>query len=124
MGEFGIMHGSPFLLNSTMKRFLIFTVMAVIAVLASNAEQYNEMTYTKRSTTFTLVAQKAQAVQLNIYTDGVGGKAIKTVAMQKGAKGIWKAVVKGDLKGRFYTFNVKQGGKMLGETPEIGRAHV
>lgn len=91
--------------------------MAVIAALSMNAEMYNEMTYTKRGTTFTLVAQKAQAVQLNIYTEGTGGKAIKTVAMKKGPKGTWKAVVKGDLKGRFYTFNVKQGGKMLGENP-------
>lgn len=95
-------------------------MMAAIAALGMNAGQFNnEITYTKRSTTFALVAQKAQSVNLNIYAEGTGGKPVKTVAMRKGEKGVWKAVVKGDLKGRFYTFNVKQDGKMLGETPGL-----
>lgn len=94
--------------------------MAAIATLGMNAGQFNnEVTYTKRGTTFALVAQKAQSVNLNIYAEGTGGKPVKTVAMRKGEKGVWKAEVKGDLKGRFYTFNVKQDGKMLGETPGL-----
>lgn len=94
--------------------------MAAIAALGMNAGQFNnEVTYTKRGTTFALVAQKAQLVNLNIYAEGTGGKPVKTVAMRKGEKGVWKAEVKGDLKGRFYTFNVKQDGKMLGETPGL-----
>lgn len=94
--------------------------MAAIAALGMNAGQFNnEVTYTKRGTTFALVAQKAQSVNLNIYAEGTGGKPVKTVAMRKGEKGVWKAVVKGDLKDRFYTFNVKQDGKMLGETPGL-----
>ena len=94
--------------------------MAAIAALGMNAGQFNnEVTYTKRGTTFVLVAQKAQSVNLNIYAEGTGGKPVKTVAMRKGEKGVWKAEVKGDLKGRFYTFNVKQDGKMLGETPGL-----
>ena len=103
-----------------MKRFLILTMMAAIAALGMNAGQFNnEVTYTKRGTTFALVAQKAQSVNLNIYAEGTGGKPVKTLAMRKGEKGVWKAEVKGDLKGRFYTFNVKQDGKMLGETPGL-----
>lgn len=95
-------------------------MMAAIAALGMNAGQFNnEITYTKRGTTFALVAQKAQSVNLNIYAEGTGGKPVKTVSMRKGEKGVWKAVVKGDLKGRFYTFNVKQDGKMLGETPGL-----
>lgn len=94
--------------------------MAAIATLGMNAGLFNnEVTYTKRGTTFALVAQKAQSVNLNIYAEGIGGKLVKTVAMRKGEKGVWKAEVKGDLKGRFYTFNVKQDGKMLGETPRL-----
>lgn len=94
--------------------------MAAIAALGMNAGQFdNEVTYTKRGTTFALVAQKAQSVNLNIYAEGTGGKPVKTVAMRKGEKGVWKAELKGDLKGRFYTFNVKQDGKMLGETPGL-----
>lgn len=95
-------------------------MMAAIAALGMNAGQFdNEVTYTKRGTTFALVAQKAQSVNLNIYAEGTGGKPVKTVAMRKGEKGVWKAELKGDLKGRFYTFNVKQDGKMLGETPGL-----
>lgn len=94
--------------------------MAAIAALGMNAGLFNnEVTYTKRGTTFALVAQKAQSVNLNIYAEGTGGKPVKTVAMRKGEKGVWKAELKGDLKGRFYTFNVKQDGKMLGETPGL-----
>lgn len=94
--------------------------MAAIAALGMNAGQFNnEVTYTKRGTTFALVAQKAQSVNLNIYAEGTGGKPVKTVAMRKGEKGVWKTELKGDLKGRFYTFNVKQDGKMLGETPGL-----
>lgn len=94
--------------------------MAAIATLGMNAGLFNnEVTYTKRGTTFALVAQKAQSVNLNIYAEGTGGKPVKTVAMRKGEKGVWKAELKGDLKGRFYTFNVKQDGKMLGETPGL-----
>lgn len=93
--------------------------MAMISWFGIKAELYNEMTYTPKATTFNLVAQKAQSVQLNLYTEGVGGKAIKSVAMQKKQDGNWTAVVKGDLKGKFYTFNVTQDGKQLGETPGL-----
>lgn len=91
----------------------------MISWFGIKAELYNEMTYTPKATTFNLVAQKAQSVQLNLYTEGVGGKAIKSVAMQKKQDGSWEAVVKGDLKGKFYTFNVTQDGKQLGETPGL-----
>lgn len=91
----------------------------MVSWLGMNAELYNEMTYSKKSTTFSLVAQKAQSVQLNIYTDGTGGKSVKQVAMTKAGDANWTAVVKGDLKGKFYTFNVTQDGKQLGETPGL-----
>lgn len=102
-----------------MKKSVIFLFMAMVSWLGMNAELYNEMTYSKKSTTFSLVAQKAQSVQLNIYTDGTGGKPVKQVAMTKVGDGNWTAVVKGDLKGKFYTFNVTQDGKQLGETPGL-----
>ena len=102
-----------------MKKSVIFLFMAMVSWLGMNAELYNEMTYSKKSTTFSLVAQKAQSVQLNIYTDGTGGKPVKQVAMTKAGDGNWTAVVKGDLKGKFYTFNVTQDGKQLGETPGL-----
>lgn len=62
-----------------MKKSVIFLFMVMVSWLGMNAELYNEMTYSKKSTTFSLVAQKAQSVQLNIYTDGTGGKPVKQV---------------------------------------------
>ncbi len=103
-------------------KHLAATFMTVSAAFLAHAQQqFAEMTYSPAGTTFTLVAEKAQAVTLNIYNDGSQpGKPAKRVSMKRKAVGQkWSATVKGDLKGKFYTFNVKQGGKQLGETPGL-----
>ena len=47
---------------------------------------------------------------VRIYKDGQGGKPIKTVKMKlTEQKDIWKAEVKGNLLGRFYTFDMGKG---------------
>ena len=40
-------------------------------------------------------------------------------AMEMGENGTWNISIKEDLKGKFYTFNVKVNGKWLGDTPGI-----
>ena len=57
----------------------------------------------------------AQGVTLRIYNDGIGGKPVKTINMKRGQGNLWQASVKDDLKGKFYTFDVKYGGKFQGE---------
>ena len=37
--------------------------------------------------------------------------------MEVGENGTWTISIKEDLKGKFYTFNVKVNGKWLGDTP-------
>ena len=63
----------------------------------------------------------AQQVKLRIYKDGLGGKPVKTINMKRDKSGstMWQATVKGDLKGKFYTFDVKYDGKFRGECPGI-----
>jgi pullulanase len=61
----------------------------------------------------------AQQVKLRIYKDGLGGKPVKTINMKRDKAGMWQATVKGDLKGKFYTFDVKYNGKFMGECPGI-----
>ncbi len=63
----------------------------------------------------------AQQVKLRIYKDGLGGKPVKTINMKRDKSGstMWQASVKGDLKGKFYTFDVKYDGKFRGECPGI-----
>ncbi len=78
-----------------------------------------EMTYSSAQTDFQLWAPTGQKVELKIYSAGKDGKVIKTVAMKRASDGTWHATVKGDLDGKFYTFNVKKDGKWLGENPGI-----
>ena len=77
---------------------------------------FNEMEYTPHQTTFQLFApSKAKGVKVRIYKEGTGGKALKTVAMKRTEQpDVWTAIVKGDLMGKFYTFDTG-----LGETPGV-----
>ncbi len=78
------------------------------------------VTYTPGASDFSIETNDdAQQVKLRIYKDGLGGKPVKTVNMKRAQAGIWQATVKGDLKGKFYTFDVKYGGKFRGESPGI-----
>ena len=76
-----------------------------------------EMVYAPTMTTFQLWAPTAEQVRLRMYKTGHEGKAWKTLKLDKGADGTWSKPVKGDLKGKFYTFEVKVDGKWRGETP-------
>ena len=78
-----------------------------------------EMVYAPAMTTFQLWAPTAEQVRLRLYKTGHEGKAWKTLKLEKGADGTWSKPVKGDLKGKFYTFEVKVDGKWRGETPGI-----
>ncbi|MGN0047409.1 MAG: type I pullulanase [Bacteroides sp.] len=78
-----------------------------------------EMEYTPASTRFTLWAPTADEVRLMLYEAGEGGHAYETVAMNAAEEGTWQVEVDKDLKGKFYTFNVKVNDKWLGDTPGI-----
>ena len=74
------------------------------------AQTFQEMSYTPQQTQFTLFAPNdAKKVTVRIYQEGQGGKAIKTVKMQRTANEKWTATVKGDLMGKFYTFDMGRG---------------
>ena len=107
-----------------MRKIAMAVVVALGASLAAMAHsiEFHEMMYNPASTSFMLnTLDNAQAVTLRLYTQGLGGKAVKTVSMKRDPvrKGEWHAEVKGDLKGRFYTFDVKYGGKWQGENPGV-----
>lgn len=51
----------------------------------------------------------AKTVKIRIYNEGQDGKAIKTVKMKVTGKDRWEATVKGDLNGKFYTFDIGKG---------------
>ena len=87
--------------------FLLFMTMTTFAT-AQNF-RFDEMTYSSEKTTFKLFAPAdAKSVKVRIYKEGLGGKALKTIKMQY-VDGLWTATVKGDLLGRFYTFDMGHG---------------
>ena len=88
--------------------------MLAVKVAVAQDFDFNEMEYTPHQTTFQLFAPaKAKSVKVRIYSDGLGGKAVKTVKM-KYEEGIWKTTIKGDLMNKYYTFDIGRG-----ETPGV-----
>lgn len=68
---------------------------------------FNEMSYQQGMTEFRLNAPTEAT--LRIYDNGSDTKAAKTVKMKKASNGEWVAMVKGNLKGKFYTFDTGNG---------------
>ncbi len=106
-----------------MKRFiqLVAIIMALLVPQSINAR--TGVIYGSGASDFSVETNgDAQQVKLRIYKDGMGGKPIKTVNMKRNEKAgelLWQATVKGDLKGKFYTFDVKYNGKFYGECPGV-----
>ena len=86
--------------------------------LEARAQDMNEMTYSPRETVFKLHAPtNAKRVLVKIYAEGQGGQPLQTLRMKPAGKDRWSVTAKGDLKGRFYTFDIPTFNR--GETPGI-----
>lgn len=85
------------------------TALAALSFQSSvhAGEVFDEMTYTPEQTVFKLNAPVRPVLRL--YNAGTGGKLVKTVKLRPAGKKLWAATVKGDLKGRFYTFDMGRG---------------
>lgn len=68
---------------------------------------FNEMLFAKDKTVFTL--NSPDKPTLRLYDNGTDGKAIKAIRMKKAEDGLWRAEVKGDINGKFYTFDTGNG---------------
>ena len=82
-------------------------------------EEINELSYATDKSTFKLWSPNADSVILRIYAEGEGGTPLKTLKMKRQPEGLWKTIVKEDLKGRFYTFSIKENGNWMAENPGI-----
>lgn len=112
------------------KTISLSLMLSAIPQLLMAQDTFGEMIYSKVKTLFKLNApttvnldgmtgattqiDKKKQVEIHIYEDGQGGKAIKTIKMKASGENRWEATVKGDLKGKFYTFNIGKG-----ETPGV-----
>ena len=73
---------------------------------------FREVTYSPSQTVFKLNTPRKPVVR--IYADGLQGTPLRVVGMKKIGRDLWSATVRGNLKGRFYTFDIGKG-----ETPGI-----
>lgn len=112
------------------KTISLSLMLSAIPQLLMAQDTFGEMIYSKVKTLFKLNApttvnldgmtgattqiDKKKQVEIHIYEDGQGGKAIKTIKMKASGENRWEATVKGDLKGKFYTFDIGKG-----ETPGV-----
>jgi len=78
-----------------------------------------ELTYTPKSSKFRVWAPTASEVKLLLYQDGNEGGAYQNMNMKRSDAGTWTLEIDGNLKGKFYTFQVKINEKWLEETPGI-----
>ena len=92
-------------------RNILFTgFLSFLLAPKAGAQNFNEACYTPEMTRFQLFApDSAKRVTLRIYDEGQGGKPVKTVKMKRTAADTYSAKLKGDLKGKFYTFDTGAG---------------
>ena len=106
-----------------MKKVIMAAIISLsIANAGAREYNFNEMTYTPKATTFFLnTNDDAEAVTVRIYDAGKDGNLLKKVDLKrvKGSNDEWTGKVKGDLKGKYYTFDVKYNGAFMGENPGI-----
>ena len=112
----------------TISRFVLMsTLVAISLVSCKTADQglavpeapFEECVYKGNKTEFSVWAPVAQAAQLKLYRTSSDQEAFKTVDMELGKGGLWQTVVREDLKGSFYTFQVQHNGQWLPETAGI-----
>ena len=94
-------------------RRILFAILLAMTTVITHAQgfDFNEVVCNPEATTFQLFAPAtAKRVVVRIYNDGMGGKPIKTVKMKRTEQTeVWKAEIKGNLMGKFYTFDMGKG---------------
>ena len=93
-----------------MKTLILASILSVMLPKTVAAQTFQEVEYTPQQTQFSLFAPgDAKKVVVRIYNQGKDGKAVKTIKMSKTGDDQWQATVKGDLMGKFYTFDMGKG---------------
>jgi len=94
-------------------RRILFAILLAMTTVITHAQgfDFNEVVCNPEATTFQLFAPAtAKRVVVRIYNDGMGGKPIKTVKMKRTEQAeVWQAEIKGNLLGKFYTFDMGKG---------------
>jgi pullulanase len=74
--------------------------------------------YLPNKSVFKIWAPTANEAQILFYEKDKGGTPVMTRTLKKGLKGIWELTIKKDIKGLYYTFQVRIGETWMGETAD------
>lgn len=97
------------------RKLFVATLTTVIIPQISFAQDvFDEMIYSAGKTVFNLNAPAGTDKLVRIYDSGSEGRLLKTVKMKSDGLNHFSVSVKGNLKGRFYTFDIGKG-----ETPGV-----
>ena len=107
-----------YLLMGTMAA-AVMTSCASDGTLVVPEAPLEECVYLGNKTEFSVWAPDAEAAQLRLYHSAQDEAAFMTVNMKMSKDGLWRAVVKDDVKGTFYTFRIKKNGEWLEETAGV-----
>jgi pullulanase len=81
---------------------------------------WRECVYSPGKSVFSLWAPTASEVRLQLYASAKDAKPYRVLILkERKGEGLWGATADGDLKGQFYTFQVKVDGSWLAETPGL-----
>lgn len=115
------------------KNHIIFLLTAVFFTACNNkTKEYTdfddypvydgddlELQYSPQESKFKVWSPAAEQVKLLLYDNGQEDNAYLTLDMKPSKDGTWSVSLKEDLKGKFYTFSIKEDDQWLDETPGI-----
>ncbi|MFT5384794.1 MAG: pullulanase, partial [Saprospiraceae bacterium] len=110
---------------------LMYSLFIILISSCIKVEEYNPflnyptyskndlgLSYTPQKSTFKVYAPDADAVYMNFYEDGVIEESYLVDQMTQGDSSVWETTIKGDLLGKFYTFQTFRGHGWLKEVPD------
>jgi len=116
----------------TIQRITLALIFALFLTACHSVKKYDNMDdypiyeegdlgciYSKTITSFRIWSPPAEEAKINIYENGENGEPIDIFAMKADKDGTWLFVTNEDLKGKYFTYQVKIDGNWLGETPGI-----
>ena len=108
---------------------LLMLSLALTACACKQQNMEDECVYGNRQTEFAFWSNQAEQMEVRVYKgdglpvtgDGleVTDEGLEVIPLKKGEDDFWRATVKGDQKGKFYTVRSYQNGEWSDESPGI-----
>ena len=102
-----------------MRKTIIFMLsVALVACTAKQPKLEDECLYSSSKTQFSFWSDIAEQMEVRLY-DTSDVAEFETITLKKGEKDFWKATVRGNQAGKFYTVRSFQNGEWSPESPGI-----